>query len=178
MNISGQYILLRALEPSDIDTLYEWENNYENWFVSNTSTPFSRYILEQYIISSHQDIYTAKQLRLMIVLKQGLKPIGTIDLFDFDPSHQRAGVGILIGQAEERGKGYASEALELIIDYSFNLLKLHQLYCNVTEDNQVSLKMFQQYGFEICGCKKQWLCEGEKWKDEYTLQLIKNKESK
>ena len=134
MTLTGKTIFLRALEPIDIEVLYQWENNTENWQVSNTISPFSRFVLEQYIASSHQDIYTNKQLRLMICLKTDTsitsetKTIGTIDLFDFDANNKRAGIGILIGETSERKKGFASEALQLLIDYCFDTLNLHQVY--------------------------------------------------
>ena len=63
-------IILRALEPTDIDALYKWENDPEIWHVSNTCTPYSKYILEKYIENSHLDIYQVKQLRLMIDIRE------------------------------------------------------------------------------------------------------------
>ena len=169
--LRGKNILLRALEPEDVDLLYDWENDASSWKLSNTVAPFSKFVLEQYVASSHQDIYTAKQLRLMICLNDK-KAIGCIDLFDFDPANQRAGVGILIADDKEKQKGYASEALELLINYSFNILHLHQLFSNVTLDNKPSLKLFQKFGFEISGCKKEWIKAGKERFDEYFLQLI------
>ena len=85
--LEGINLKLRALEPSDVDLLYEWENNEKLWHLSNVITPFSRFAMEQYILNSHQDIYTTKQLRLMIDKKDPNQnnPIGSIDLFDFDP---------------------------------------------------------------------------------------------
>jgi diamine N-acetyltransferase len=170
----GKRILLRAPEPTDLDLLYAWENDLSVWQISNTITPFSRYTLEQYILSSHLDIHSAKQLRLMIDLvtttKSG-KTIGTIDLFDYDPLHRRAGIGILINK-DDRGHGYATEALDLLIDYAFNTLQLHQLYCNISADNEKSLKLFQNHDFKIAGLKKEWLSVNNKWKDEYFLQRI------
>jgi diamine N-acetyltransferase len=172
MKLKGQNITLRALEPSDIDVLYAWENDTENWHVSNTQTPFSRFVLEQYITSSHEDIYTAKQLRLIICDKENT-PVGSIDLFDFDPNNFRAGVGILVADKEDRRKGYASEALGLLIAYCFETLHLHQIYCNITTDNESSILLFQKHGFQITGIKKQWIRTGDEFKDELLLQLIK-----
>jgi diamine N-acetyltransferase len=126
-------------------------------------------LLEQYLAEAHQDIFTAKQLRLVICLPSG-SPIGCIDLFDFDPLNLRAGVGVLIAAAADRGKGYASEALALLIDYCKNILHLHQLYCNITSGNESSLKLFTNLGFEVCGTKKEWLREASGWKDELMLQ--------
>lgn len=172
-NLTGTSVKLRALEPSDVDLLYQWENDCNLWFVSNTLTPFSRFVLEQYVINAHDDIYTAKQLRLMIdIVQDGQRTtIGTIDLFDFDPRHLRAGIGIMIHE-NYREKGYASDALETVISYAFNALNLHQLYCNISSDNQRSLDLFQKHHFKIIGLKKDWLLFGKKYFDEYMLQLV------
>lgn len=171
--LEGKNLILRALEPADADLLYEWENNEELWYLSNTVTPFSRFTLEQYILNSHQDIFTAKQLRLMIDKKNPGRndTIGSIDLFDFDPANKRAGIGILITEGE-RGKGYASEALELLIDYCFGKLELHQVYCNISADNKASLQLFKKHNFTRAGLKKEWIFVNGKWTDEYIFQLI------
>ncbi|MCW3101905.1 MAG: acetyltransferase, ribosomal protein N-acetylase [Bacteroidetes bacterium] len=172
MKLKGQLVTLRALEPEDIDVLYSWENDPEHWAVSNTQTPFSRFVLEQYITTAHVDIYSAKQLRLMICEKEG-KPVGSIDLFDFDPNNLRAGVGILIADKTDRGKGYASEALGLLKNYCFEILNLQQIYCNITTDNEPSILLFQKHGFQITGIKKHWIRSGSGYKDELLLQLIR-----
>jgi diamine N-acetyltransferase len=169
--LSDNNITLRALEPSDIDWLYKWENDPAIWQVSNTITPYSRHVLEQYVLNAHLDIYTTKQLRLIICKNSGGE-VGCIDLFDFDPHNKRAGVGILIADKAEQGKGYASAALSLMINYAFKKLNQHQLFCNVASDNEASVKLFVKHGFEITGVKKQWINDGSNWKDEYLLQLV------
>jgi diamine N-acetyltransferase len=168
----GERIRLRALEPQDVDLLYHWENDPAIWKASNTLTPFSRFVLEQYIASSHLDLHTNKQLRLMITTRDG-KDVGCIDLFDFEPSHQRAGIGILIAQEQDRGKGYASEALTLLTQYCFHVLHLHQLYCNVTVDNEESIMLFQHHKFIITGIKKDWVRVGDVFMDELLMQLVR-----
>lgn len=168
-------IVLRAPEPGDIDVLYRWENDPEIWHVSNTLTPFSKYILEKFIENAHLDIYQVKQLRLMIDVKETGMPartIGTIDLFDFDPYHLRAGVGILIGDQSDRNKGFATLALKKLIRYCFDTLQLHQLYCNITLGNEDSLKLFEKCGFKITGRKTDWIRITGKYTDEMLLQLI------
>lgn len=172
MKLKGENVFLRAIEPSDIDVLYEWENDPANAELSSTQTPFSRFVLEQYITSAHEDIYTAKQLRLIICDKEN-KAIGSIDLFDFDPNHLRAGVGILIADKSDRRKGIASEALAILANYCFETLNLHQLYCNIMTDNEGSILLFQKHGFQITGIKKQWIRNGAVYKDELLLQLIR-----
>lgn len=170
--LSNKNLILRALEPEDLEFLYNCENNSEIWIVSNTLTPFSKYVLKQYIENSHLDIYTTKQLRLIIALKSKTISIGAIDLFDFDPYHQRAGIGILINYERDRQKGYAFQALEILISYCFNHLKLKQLYCNIGESNTNSIRLFEKAGFVKCGEKKQWLKTKNGYETEIMFQLI------
>jgi len=84
-------------------------------------------------------------------------PVGLVDLFDFDPYHLRAGVGVLIARNEDRRKGYATEALKVLISYAFEVLQLNQLYANVSASNTASLRLFQNLGFTKVGVKKDWL---------------------
>jgi diamine N-acetyltransferase len=172
MFIKGDNIHLRALEPEDVDVLYKWENNRGIWHVSNTQTPFSRYVLEQFLVNAHEDIYTNKQLRLIISPNDTDEAVGAIDLFDFDPYHLRAGVGILIAE-EYRNKGYAFEALELLKDYAFTNLLLKQLYANVTVSAPSSLQLFEKCDFQKVGLKKSWnRVSATEFGDEWLLQLI------
>lgn len=168
-------IKLRAVEPEDLDVLFDWENRKSLWQVSNTITPFSRFVLSKYLESAHLDIYQTRQLRLMIdrvTPGENQQAIGTIDLFDFEPLHQRAGVGILIANHKERKKGYASAALDELIDYAFNTLQLKQIYCNISADNVISLNLFKKYGFKEIGVKRQWNKTPGGFNDEVMLQRI------
>lgn len=169
----GQKAGLRAIEPTDVDIIHRWENDRDIWRLSNTVAPYSRHLIEQYVLNAGQDIYSARQLRLIIerVDKPDHPAVGAIDLFDFDPMHRRAGVGILIDPCH-RSEGLASEALQLLINYAFETLQLHQLYCNITPDNEASLRLFQKSGFCINGTKKEWLSIGGRWTDEYFLQCM------
>lgn len=168
-------IVLRAPEPEDVNFLYELENDNRLWHLSNTLTPFSRFDLEQYILLQDKDIFAAKQARFVIVLKsESHQPAGTVDLFDFEPQHQRAGVGIMVLE-KFRNEGVATTALEILTGYAFDHLGLHQLYCNIEEDNILSLKLFQKTGFQICGKKMEWNRRGNQWINEYLLQLINKK---
>jgi len=100
--------------------------------------------------------------------------VGCVDLFEFDPIHKRAGIGILIDEVY-RGKGIAANSLDLLADYAFNILNLHQLFCNIEEDNINSLSLFQHQGFKIAGLKKDWNYKSGNWINEYLLQRISDK---
>jgi diamine N-acetyltransferase len=165
-------VRLRALEKQDIDTLYKWENDQELWNISCTTAPFSRYVLEQYIENSHMDIYSHGQMRFMIeTTSKTPVTVGMIDLYNFEPFHMRAGVGIMIHQ-RFRKKGYASESLKLLIAYAFGFMNFKQLFCEVTDDNLISLSLFTKKGFKITGVRKEWVRRGNQWLDAHFLQLI------
>ena len=174
LTLTGHSIYLRALEPEDLDFIYGLENDEAVWEVSNTQTPYSRFLIRQYLENAHQDIYEAKQLRLAICQDQDFPAIGLIDLFDFDPKNNRAGVGIVIQDFENRKQNIGSEALELLIKYSFRHLNLHQLYANIGTENKSSIALFTKFGFQKIGIKKDWNLVNGVYKDEAIFQLINN----
>ena len=167
--LSNSKITLRALEPDDIDLLYHWENTSDVWKVSNTHTPISKFMLANYIKSADADIWEKKELRLMIV-DANQKVIGTIEVFEFDPFHQRAGLGIIIFDQADRRSGIATTTLDLISDYLKNEIGVYQVYVNIASDNQPSIKLFEKLSFELIGTKKHWLKRPTGWIDELMYQ--------
>ncbi|HEX5002250.1 MAG TPA: GNAT family protein [Bacteroidia bacterium] len=174
--INGKKISLRALEPADIDLMYEWENDTTIWEVSGTLTPFARYTMEQFVKSANQDIFTTRQLRLAIDEKTTKKnnpvTIGYIDLYEFDPANMRAGVGILIGDKESRRKGFGLEALNLLSDYAFRILNLHQLFCHVHVNNEASIRLFSSAGFSLSGELQDWTLQNGNWVNVFLMQKV------
>ncbi|WP_418262266.1 GNAT family N-acetyltransferase [Flavobacterium faecale] len=175
ITLKGKDIYLRALEPNDLEFVYAMENDETIWEVSNTQTPYSRFLIRQYLENAQQDIYEAKQLRLAICKDDDFPAVGLIDLFDFDPKNNKAGIGIVIQGGANRKQNIGSEALELLINYSFYHLNLHQLYANIDEENTASKALFTKFGFECIGIKKDWNLVNGIYKDEGLYQLINQK---
>nr|WP_297307532.1 GNAT family N-acetyltransferase [uncultured Flavobacterium sp.] len=173
--LQGNLCYLRALEPEDLDFVFQVENDESLWEVSHTQVPFSKFVIRQYLENAHLDIYEAKQLRLVIVSNETNLAVGLIDLFDFDPKNERVGMGIVISSSENRKLGYGNEAVKLLIDYVFNYLNVYQIYVNISTDNSASIKLFSNFGFEKIGVKKSWNKVGDIRKDEALFQLIKSK---
>jgi len=174
MFIQTDHIYLRALEPADLELLYICENDQAIWKISNTVAPFSKQVLQQYLEASQNDIYTNKQLRLMICKTQSHQCIGTIDLFEFEPLHARVGVGVLIFDAF-RKQGYAYESIELVKHYVFDTLLLNQIYCNISASNTESIALFNKCGFKPIGLKKAWnRLSANSFEDEWMFQLVRS----
>ena len=172
--MNGHSVYLRALEPSDLDVLYRLENDPQTWSVSDTLAPFSKHVLDQYLQNAHLDIFTVKQFRFMIVESTTDEPVGTIDLYDFEPYHQRVAVGLLIDSGHRR-RGYASEALSMLEDYCFNTLQVHQIYAHIAKENSESVSLFEKHQFERTGVKKEWRKTLLGWSDEFIYQKIRKK---
>mgnify|MGYP000660449817 CR=1 FL=1 len=172
LTLKGERVYLRALEPEDLELIYAIENDESVWEVSQTQTPYSRFLIKQYLDNCHKDIYEVKQLR-MVICTTAHVAIGFVDLFDFDPKNDKVGLGILI-LSNQRGQKYGEEALRLIVDYGFKNLNLRQIYANVLEDNLPSINLFEKIGFVAAGLKKDWVLENGTYKNEYLFQLIKD----
>lgn len=171
VTLKGNHLYLRALEQKDLDFLYELENNVAVWEISGTVTPFSRNVLQLYLDNAHRDIFDVKQLRLVICTNNH-DTIGLIDVFDFDPNHKRAGIGIVVLDNAKRNKGFGAEALTLLTNYVFEVLDLRQVYANILEDNVASLHVFKKLGFVEIGVKKDWIRTNGTYKNEILLQKI------
>ena len=170
--LETEKIRLRALEPEDLDVLYQLENNTSLWTWGCTLAPYSRYELKQFILSS-KDLYESKQLRMMIEKKQKKKTVGMIDLYDFEPHHKRAAVSIIIDKKYQE-KGLAGEALLLLCEYSFSFLKLHQLYAFISAKNEPCKRLFIRSSFKEKGLLHDWIQTEDGYEDVLIFSLISN----
>lgn len=161
---------LRAPEPEDLDCMLQFENTPALWEVGCASGPYSKFHLKQYLETTHNDLYLDRQLRLMVVSCQNVV-VGIVDLFNFEPFHNRAEVGIVIDKAF-RHQGIGREALKCLIHHAFHHLGLHQLVAYIDVTNMASRKLFSQCGFTESACLKDWIRKGETYKDVVLMQLL------
>ena len=168
MTSSAEEVRLRALEPEDLELIYQIENDTTFWRHGASTVPYSRYALRQYLSAAQNDIYADGQVRLVIVNEQD-ETVGLADLVHFDPRHQRAETGIVILDAHRR-QGYASAALVELERYALRVLHLHQLYAVVEEQNKAAYRLFCENGFQEQARLKDWLFDGRSYHDSYLLQ--------
>jgi diamine N-acetyltransferase len=166
------HISLRAVEPDDLEILYQWENDTHLWEVGNTRIPLSKFALKQYIAESYVDIYESKQLRLMIMDTSVNQTVGTVDLFDFDPHHSRIALGLYVSPLHQ-GKGIAKTSLSMIEEYVFSFLKINQLYCHISASNTASRSLFEQLDYLQSGLLHSWIKTVNGYEDIIVFQRIK-----
>ena len=152
-------VRLRAIEPEDLELLYLIENDIQLWNVGASNVPYSRYVLHDYIANTASDIYTDKQLRL-IVENHGGEVVGIADLVNFDPRNLRAEVGIVIID-KYRNHGYGTATLTQLIDYAV-------IPCS----NDKSVSLFNKLGFKESTVLKDWLCISSKFVDAVLMTKI------
>ena len=169
--LSNDIITLRALEPTDLDLLYRWENDTALWVVSDTIAPYSRKALWQYLQENTGDIYAQRQLRLIITLTSDGSAVGTVDFLNFDPLNNRAELGLFITK-EMRGKGLGRQSLEAITAYARDHIGLKQLYVFISTDNSVCLHLFKQFGYRQVGVIQSWVKRGQNYQDVTLLQML------
>ena len=121
--LTGKHVSLRAIEPEDLEILYTLENDTDMWDISSVHVPYSRYTLKQFIAKGTHDIYTDRQLRLMIESVDDGTVAGIVDLIEFNPYHHRAEIGIVLAK-DYRQQGIGTEVLHLIDQYAVRYLQL------------------------------------------------------
>ena len=170
MFIKNDTISLRCAEPHDAEQIYSWENDRAVWRVSGTFVPYSRFQIEQFLLNNN-DLFSQKQLRLMIDLNESGMSIGCLDLYDYDPINAHVSIGILI-DAAHRKQCHAQAALALCLDYLFHDLMLHQAFCVIDELNVESQQLFEKQGFTLCGRRKEWIKTTEGYLDLMEYQKV------
>lgn len=168
--IPGKSIYLRPALISDAPIILDWENNPELWEISETPGPFTLKDIEDFIAQS-ENLLTSGQTRFLICLKENHSPIGAIDLFDYSKSNRMAGIGIVIANKTMRQKGLAFEALNALVKFGHENLKINTYTCLIHTDNISSQKLFEKINFIPTGL--------EFFKDRkairYQLQLTREK---
>ena len=159
--------------------LHRWENASEDWWMGATVTPISREAMQAFADGTH-DLYRDRQLRLMLDhsasgdMEGDRMTVGALDLYDFEPRHRRAGIGVYIDPRFRR-QGHAIMGLTLLVDYARLHLGLHQLFAEVPVSNASSMDLFRKLGFLKTGERRDWIRTSTgSWANVATFQQLWN----
>ncbi|MBO7317622.1 MAG: GNAT family N-acetyltransferase [Bacteroidales bacterium] len=169
--LQEQDIILRAVEPADIDFIFLAENDSRSWKAASTIAPMSRFMIQQYIDSYQADLYQDRQVRLIVTHAHTGERLGIADLYEFDPRNSRAGVGIYIAGAH-RSQGYGTSAVEALCRYAQEFIGIHTLYATIGEDNHASLHIFTHCGFTQSGILRDWIKSAQGFTSAILMQRI------
>jgi len=169
--LSGDGIYFREVRIEDIDdSYYKWMNDAEVIkYTGSRFYPNSKAMLGKFVdtINANRD-----NVFFAIIKKENNKHIGNIKLGPINWINRFGDIGIIIGEKDEWGKGFASEAIKLMVKYAFNTLNLHKLTAGYFEGNKPSSKIFLKNGFQVEGVRKNHVYVNGSYMDSYLLGCI------
>jgi len=158
--IIGEKCYLRQNVPSDAAGNYPaWLNDYETTrYLAVGRFPSDESTVLDYIQRAKDD---PNEALFAICDRATDQHIGNTTLHDLNNIHRRATFGILIGEKSFWGRGYASEATFLVVDYGFRRHNLHSICLGVLEANVAAIKVYEKVGFKIDGVEREaWWADG------------------
>jgi RimJ/RimL family protein N-acetyltransferase len=175
--LSGPRLDLREVRPDDVTGgYYQWMNDPEvTHYLESRFFPNSVEGLRTYVAERHAD---RTNVFLALVVRDGARHIGNIKLGPIDWIHRRADIGILIGEKDCWGAGFATEAIRLVIEYAFLRLNLHKVTAGCYDPNVGSIRAFEKAGFVREGVRREhFYCDG-RYLDLILLGLIRPTDAK
>ncbi len=146
-------MLLRAVEEADNQLLLSLINDPDTeMMLGGSSWPVSE--AEQLKWFEHQE-RSRDVLRCIVALKEDGKAIGTIILSDIDQKNATGHIHIKMSKDGGRGKGYGTDAVNTMVQYAFEELRLNCIYANILSYNEASIKLFERCGFKRDGVLRQ-----------------------
>jgi len=168
--IPGKRIYLSPIDPSDAELYAKWMNDIEitRWLGSYSSVfslPAERAWLEGAVKDTNN-------YQFAIVLRDGNRLIGNIGLMDLNQRCRKATLGIFLGEAEDRSKGYGSEAIRLLVDYGFRWLNLRNIDLHVHSENARAVACYKKAGFREYGRRHGAVFADGRWSDDVLMEVL------
>lgn len=166
--LEGERLFLSPISMDDLEQYTAWMNDLSTTVqLGNASTHVSlaseKEYLEKLIREGHN---------YAIILKSSEMLIGNCSLFNINPVHRTAEVGIFIGDEKHRGQGYGAEALELLLAYGFKILNLNNIMLKVFAFNQRAIRSYEKVGFRIFGRRSQAYYLNGKYYDVIMMEAL------
>lgn len=169
--LSSNKIKLRPLELDDAELLRSWRFAEENYSYFYEFTPVSKCQNEAWLQNT---LKKTSELNFIITEKAHNEDIGMISLIDIDMRSQKCEMGrVLIGESKFKGQGLGSDAIRTLLNYAFNHLNMHKVYCEVFADNEIALKLYEKCGFVKDGLFLKHVYKSGEFKDIIHMSIIK-----
>lgn len=162
--LSGEKVYLTALEPEKVAELFNrWAGDTEYWRLAN-SEPVIQFSVAGIKTWLEEHLYDKDNFFFIIQTQKENRSIGDVGLYGIDWIHRNAYLGISIGEREEWGKGYGTDAVKVILELAFSELNLHRVSLTVFGYNQRAIRSYEKAGFRMEGRQRGFLKrEGQRW---------------
>jgi RimJ/RimL family protein N-acetyltransferase len=168
--IVGEKVYLSPIFLDDLEQYTRWLNDFEvTRYLGQAAKCFSleseKRVLEKLVSDGHN---------YAVVLKGEDRLIGNASIFNIQHIHQRAEIGLFIGEAKDRGKGYGQEVVKLLVDYGFRYLNLYNIMLKVYSGNTAAINAYTRCGFREIGRRTRCYFVENKWYDEIYMEILKD----
>lgn len=142
--LSGHGVRLRPVEPADIELTHSWYVDADTARLAG-ERPRSLAARQRRFESDPADQATDHYAFMIVRLGDG-RPVGRIDLFEIDHLNGSASFGITIA-TPERGKGHGRDAIEILLRFGFEELRLERIWLDTDSENTVAQGLYASIGF-------------------------------
>lgn len=167
----GTHVYLRPIEQADLPQLYVWCNDPETRGLTGEVFPTSQAGMAEYLTKTQAD---SSRLWLGIVLQADDRLIGETGLLRMFPAWRTTDLSIIIGDKAGRGKGYGSEAMDLLLDYTFGHLNFHRVAIGVVATNERALRFYRRCGFRQEGVQRDSYYYAHTYQDFVMMSLLED----
>lgn len=171
MKLTNTRIYLRTLKLVDAPLLIKHTEDEEIRYMTGTKARFSVGQIERHIERIQQD---DTRFDFAICLNETDQFVGELSVFDIDLDNQSAGFRIAMNAMQLTGKGYGTEAIELVLDFVFEELKLNRLQLEVYSHNERGLRAYEKNGFKREGVLREALYYQGAFSDEIIMAIIRS----
>jgi RimJ/RimL family protein N-acetyltransferase len=171
--LASDKLIIRPIEEADLKKIKLWKNDPE---IKESLGGFSFGFSDKDILKWYKNA-KKEGYRWALVVKSNNKLIGFVGIYNVNYVNRNAEFGILIGDKTAHGKGYATEAMRIIVDYCFNELNLNRIYLYVLANNVPAIKAYEKNGFCLEGKLRQHIYRAGKYIDNYVMGIIKDEQT-
>jgi RimJ/RimL family protein N-acetyltransferase len=171
--IESGRVFLRPHENDDAELVHRWRSDARVAAPASLGRPISlaevTARIGRMVEQQARDAYS-----FVICLLDGERPIGDVSLFELDQAHGSAELGIYIGEPDEWGKGYGTDAVNAIVDFGFGELRLERIWLNVWTENERARRSYEKAGFVHEGTLRHDRYEGGRFTDGHVMSLLRD----
>lgn len=171
--LHGRNIIINSISEPDLERIHKWFNNvsFLRYYDMLPAIPQNG---KQVAKAIEDFVNSDRSMMLAIRLKESNQIIGVIGLFDIQWTNGTATFFIGIGEDGYTGKGYGSEAIELMLDFGFHELNLYRIQLNVIAYNTAAINAYEKVGFIREGCFRELVFREGKRHDLYLYGLLRD----
>jgi RimJ/RimL family protein N-acetyltransferase len=169
--LSGSKVALRTLRRADLDIYRSWlENQDATFFMESGARPYGDAQMEDIFRSSTE---AADTVVFVVETLDTKRPIGVVGLYLIHWICRRAEFRILIGEPETLGKGYGTEAAELIVAYAFDRLNLESVFLGVSAENKRAIASYEKANFQYEGTRRRHIYRNGRYYDAVLMSVLR-----